>query len=314
MLAPLAAVAACAVHSPRFSGGMYERARGGEQAVPPVVPQPRHATPAHEALEAALGEVHPDCRATVSEALSGRDAASRACRGALLAASKALTPERRTRFGVVERRAVDLTGISLVLAEAHRCRRWPLRIGGDDVLTAAGSRNAQCRQRRFSGVVPVYAYRAGEATPHAVAELDVRDGVARLSFAGLERQFIALGVDDPWTLTRLELGDDAWAGQVDLVAVRRILGSFHYEWVEAGLGSPGLFVAAHPDHPRTGDAEALAFEASLADQERDYLAVSRGEMSPGTFLDRHVWSPYRSSVAQMGVGASTGSAASAETR
>jgi hypothetical protein len=42
--------------------------------------------------------------------------------------------------------------------------------------------------------------------------------------------------------------------------------------------------------------EALAVEARLSREERDYLQVAKGELAPQTFLERHLWSPYRQSV------------------
>ena len=44
----------------------------------------------------------------------------------------------------------------------------------------------------------------------------------------------------------------------------------------------------------------MDFEAALARQEADYLAVAEGELSVADFLHRHIWSPYRRSVSAMG--------------
>jgi len=270
-------------------------------------PPPRVASPPVAALDRALPSVSIECRERVERALLGPGpgapvpAMPSVCAAALREAVLLLAPRRAVRFGVVERRAVDLNGITLVLETARGCRRWPVRVAGLDILTPLAARAAQCRLERYEGSLPVFGFTEdAPGRPVEVATLDVREGIARLTYADLDRQSATRDASHPWKLTRLQLGDAAWAGQVDLTAVRDILGSYHFEWVARGRGAPGLFVAAHPDHARQGDAEALSFEASLSQQERDYLAVSRGEMAPAAFLDRHVWSPYRTSVAQMG--------------
>jgi hypothetical protein len=94
--------------------------------------------------------------------------------------------------------------------------------------------------------------------------------------------------------------------------MREFIANWHFEWVRRGRGAPGLFVARHPGHERAGAARALAVEGILARQERDYLAVARGELLPREFLSRYAWSPYRRSVKAMAAGQSPAQRRSAE--
>lgn len=281
---------------------------------------PALAVPDPTALDAVLEGEPAECQASIRARLLGRargtesggpEPAAAGCSGALARARKALAPAPDLRFGLVDRRVVELTGVSLELGVASRCPTWPQRPAGFFVLTSASARAAGCRTRPWSGALPVYAYTAGRdaAAPGGgvrIATVRVDEGVVRLDFDDLSRRAALSDQGSLWSFAWLELGDGGWAGAIDLVALRRILADYHIEWIRRGRGAPGLFMAAHPDAPQLDEASGLAFEADLARQARDYLAVSRGEMPPHEFLQRHLWSPYRGSVRKMAADAIRG--------
>lgn len=142
-------------------------------------------------------------------------------------------------------------------------------------------------------------------------ESDV-DGRVTLDFAELDAALRSRGMPSLDAFVRLELGNRGWAGVLDLGRMREFIADWHFEWVRRGRGAPGLFVARHPEHERAGAARALAVEGILARQERDYLAVARGELLPREFLWRYAWSPYRRSVEAMAAGRSAAEKPSAE--
>lgn len=200
---------------------------------------------------------------------------------------------------MVERRRFDLAGGRLVLAVAGKCKAWPLREQDGAVLEASAARAAGCRLRRYAGAVDVWVQRGDGAWERVeviqtdaagVLEVDLRR-VDRLLRTGRGR-----GLSD---YTRLALGSGGWAGTVDLERLRAVTALWHFAWIQRGRGAPGLFAHLYPDHPRTPDARALAVEAVLARQERDFRAVADGELRPELFLERHAWSPYRTPVREM---------------
>jgi hypothetical protein len=203
--------------------------------------------------------------------------------------------EPKARFGWLEQRKIDLRRLRLILGEARRCRTWPLLEPGETVLWGKQVREARCNRQRFEGALPVVGVTAaGERVP--AFEAEIANGVFELDYARLDRRLRLEGHGGLDAFDRLELGTGAWAGTVDLVRLRQFLADWHYRWVQMGRGVPGLFVARNPEHVSADSGRALATEARLARQEHDYLAVASGDLSPLAFLDRHLWSPYRSSV------------------
>lgn len=208
---------------------------------------------------------------------------------------------RRDVFGFVERRQVDLASLRLVLGLAKRCRQWPLRSPGRDVLRRNDAHEAGCRLRRFQGEVSLtfIDHEGGRTTPLPPVRTNL-DGKLELRFATLDRALRALGVGSLHDYARIELGEQAWAGYVDLSQLLRFRADWHLAWVARGRGSPGLFAVQHPDHPGADEARTLAADAQLARQQRDYQRVRRGKLPARSFLDRYRWSPYRRRVEAVG--------------
>jgi hypothetical protein len=255
------------------------------------------------------------CRVQVrAELLRGRRQNERCSPVRVEAAKRVLRTElRRPAFGVVESRRIDLAGIHLVVSSARRCRQWPLRSPKSTVLELPGARAARCSIRRYEGTLEVSAVEPdGTRWPDVLEiESDV-DGRVTLDFAALDAALRSRGMPSLDAFARLELGKRGWAGVLDLGRMREFIANWHFEWIRRGRGAPGLFVARHPRHERAGAARALAVEGILARQERDYLAVARGELLPREFLSRYPWSPYRRSVRAMEAGRSTRDESSAE--
>ena len=204
---------------------------------------------------------------------------------------------RRDAFGFVEQRAVDLTSLRLVLGEARRCRQWPLRSPGRDVLRRTDVAAAGCRLLRHQGEVAVVLVdREGRRRQPLPPMQPDRDGRLELRFAELDHALRVLGEGTLESYARIELGDDGWAGHVDLEQLLRFRADWHLTWLLRGRGTPGLFAVRHPEHPGADDARTLAAEALLERQARDYERVAAGELSARAFLDRHPLSPYRRRV------------------
>lgn len=204
---------------------------------------------------------------------------------------------RRDAFGFVEQREVDLASLRLVLGEARRCRQWPLRSPGRDVLRRTDVATAGCRLRRYQGEVAMVLVdrEGGRRQPLPPMPTD-RDGRLELRFAELDHALRVLGEGTLESYARIELGDDGWAGHVDLEQLLRFRADWHLAWLLRGRGTPGLFAVRHPEHPGADDARTLAAEALLERQARDYERVEAGELSARAFLDRHPHSPYRRRV------------------
>jgi len=165
------------------------------------------------------------------------------------------------------------------------------------------TRAARCRIRRYEGTIKVSAIAKDGTRWLDVLELESDvDGRVTLDFAALDAVLRSRGMPSLAAFERVELGTKGWAGVLDLGRMRGFIADWHFVWVRRGWGSPGLFVARHPGHERAGAARALAVEGVLARQERDYLAVARGELLPRAFLWRYAWSPYRRSVRAMSAG------------
>lgn len=230
-----------------------------------------------------------------SELITGRRRDG-ACAQDREAVGRALV-DRRDGFGFVEQRAVDLASLRLVLGEARRCRQWPLISPGRDVLRRTDVAAAGCRLRRHHGEVAVVLVdrEGGRREPLPPMHTD-RDGRLELRFAELDHALRVLGEGTLEGYVRIELGDDGWAGHVDLEQLLRFRADWHLTWLLHGRGTPGLFAVRHPGHPGADDARTLAAEALLERQARDYERVESGELSARAFLDRHPRSPYRRRV------------------
>ncbi|MEX1369061.1 MAG: hypothetical protein AB1Z98_38395 [Nannocystaceae bacterium] len=203
----------------------------------------------------------------------------------------------RDRFGFVERRVVELATLRLVLGVAKRCRQWPLRSPGRDVLRRNDVDLAGCRVRRYEGPLTLtFIDHEGRASsPLAPLHTDV-DGRLMLRFSSIDQALRALGRGELADYTRIELGDDAWAGHVDLDQLLRFRADWHLSWIRRGRGTAGLFAAEHPEHPGAEQARTWAADARLARQEQDVARVESGELTARDYLDRHPWSPYRRRV------------------
>jgi hypothetical protein len=206
---------------------------------------------------------------------------------------------RGTAFGVVERKAVDAAGVRLVVAKANGCRRWPLRRARRTTLDQATANSAGCRVSRYRGKVTLSVRNRGGVAVSMLIRTDV-DGRADASFAEIDEWLEEHEGRSLDSFDVLELGVGGWAGSIDLGRVRKLTADLHLGWVVRGWGVPALFAKRHPTHAGESDARALAVESQLARQEHDYRAVARGEMSARAFLSRHVWSPFRISVGEMG--------------
>jgi hypothetical protein len=200
------------------------------------------------------------------------------------------------RFGVVDHRRVDLAKVRMRLSEAMLCKGWPLTEVAGQVLHPTDAQRAGCVLRPYRGKVTVTAV-SNAGTRRPVLELQAdRDGAVAFEFSEADAALRAdtdLGLD---AYARLEIGASAWAGAVDLVKLREFLADWHFAWVSRGRGSAALFAKRHGEHPRRADAEAFAIEARVVRQEEDFHAVAEGRMEPVSFLQRHVWSPFRRAV------------------
>lgn len=264
--------------------------------------EPRGVAVAEPTAQAAVADVgDAACRATIAadlragERAKGNDpcAFHRDRVGARLIASTRPRPV----FGIVEEMKPRLPGVALVLSVAHHCTRWPLRSVGEPSLAVGEVAAFGCRVRRYHGplALDVVAVDGSAETIHVAATDE--DGRVYVPFAELDALLRARGRPGLFEHATLLLGADGWAGRVDLAAVRAQLADWHLTWVTRGRGLPGLFAALHPDHPEAQAMRGRALQATLKRQEADAKAVERGELSPRRFLERHVWSPYRSLVA-----------------
>ena len=119
-----------------------------------------------------------------------------------------------------------------------------------------------------------------------------RDGRTTLRFAAIDRALRALGAGSLDDYARIELGQAAWAGYVDLGQLLRFRADWHFNWVTRGRGTPGLFAVRHPEHVAASQARTMDAEARLARQLRDYERVRADEFPAHAYFQRHVWSPY----------------------
>lgn len=250
------------------------------------------------ALAQAL-EIAPNrCREPLASAFEAGDR-PRSCGEESHAVGHTLVKLTHRQFGFVDQRAVDLRGVSLILVRARGCHEWPLRAPGYAVLTRPEVHAAGCRFSRYSGPLEVTAFEADGTSYPGILQLEADEGAVRLVFSEADAVLRAHGFRGLDNFEQLQIGRGGWAGTVNLRRLREFMAVWHFVWVVRGRGAPALFTALHPEHPRVKDAQALAVEAALGRQERDYLAVARDEMTARRFLERYVWSPYRRSVAAM---------------
>ncbi len=203
------------------------------------------------------------------------------------------------RFGVVDHRDVSLARVRMRLSEGLLCRGWPLPERSGQVLHTTDAQRAGCILRPYRGPVTLSAVTM-DGRRHRVLQLEAdRDGRVSFEFSEADaalREATDTGLD---SYARLEVGASAWAGVVDLVRLRSFLADWHFTWVKQGRGSAALFAKRHGTHPRGRDAQTYAVEARVVRQEADYNAVAEGRMEPVSFLQRHVWSPFRHAVEQL---------------
>lgn len=251
------------------------------------------------AAEAAVAGTPEPCRREVAAELRAGQRASAEPRCGVegrRASERLLESRRRPVFGIVERRTVRLSGVTLVLSEAHRCERWPLREAGRVDLEPGTAIAAGCQIRRYRGSVKIAVVTAeGARTPVLTLDTD-EDGQLEVTFAELDGLLRIRGLGGLMRHEALLIGEHAWAGRIELAAVRAQLAEWHLTWVGRGRGTPALFTALHPDHPGAAVTRARSLEATLRRQADDAEAVKRGELTPRRFLERHTWSPYRALV------------------
>lgn len=262
----------------------------------PAVGAPRRSLRAVEVPAAeveALGvELSDRCRAQVRDELARGRRKDRGCAEDRALIGRAAVGTRDA-FGFVERQQVDLTSLRLTLGVARRCRQWPLRQPRRDVLRRTDVAEAGCRLRRYRGELSLtFVDRAGRRSASLDPMRTDRDGRVTLRFADIDRTLRALGAGSLDDYVRIELGEAAWAGHVDLEQLLRFRADWYFNWVSRGRGTPGLFAVRHPEHAAASDARTMDAEARLARQLRDYERVRAGELPADAYFDRYVWSPY----------------------
>jgi hypothetical protein len=264
-------------------------AAAGSDRVRPVQVEPK-------AVEGLEVELSTRCGALVRAELVEGQRRGDGCGRDREAAGRALVG-RRDAFGFVERREVSLVELRLVLGVGQRCRQWPLRSPGRDVLRRTDVDRAGCRLRRYQGEVSlVLVDREGRRHEPLPPVRTDRDGRVVLRFAALDRALRALGEGALDDYMRIELGAAGWAGHVDLAQLLRFRADWHWTWLVQGRGAPGLFAVRHPEHPGADDARTMAAEALLDRQAREFERVEAGALSARAFLERYPRSPYRRRV------------------
>jgi hypothetical protein len=257
--------------------------------------------------------LEPACRSSVRAALEVGESVDTCARASAKAQRRVAIREPGARYGTVDGQKVDLRQMRLVLGEARSCARRPLRRMGESVVRGAVARQAGCAIRPYEGPIEIAGIDEKGVRSERVLVLAARSGVLLLDFARVDHLLRRGGRTGLDVFDRLELGRDGWAGTVNLERLREFQAAWHTKWVEDGRGSPGLLVHARPPTDPFL-AETLSVEARLGREERDYLEVARGALSPAAFLDRHIWSPYRASVLAIESGRGDAFKPPAETR
>jgi hypothetical protein len=266
----------------------------GQQRFAPQEPLPAIA-PRMLVAEASV-RADTSCRSVLRRQLETGVRRLGDCDATESTAARRVVAAHGVRFGIVDHRKIDLAKVRMRLSEAVWCRGWPLPDEPGHVLHTTDAQQAGCVVRPYRGKVTLTAV-GHDGARHEVQVLDAdRDGLLAFEFSEIDAALRAdtdRGLDD-WV--RLEIGAAAWAGAVDLAKLRGFLADWHFTWVSQGRGSAALFAKRHREHPRRGDAEAIAVEARVVRQEQDFHAVAEGRMEPVAFLQRHVWSPFRRAV------------------
>lgn len=252
-----------------------------------------------QAAAAAVSRMPAQCRDEVAAALAAGEQRQGPCAiQGMRAAEEILARAKQRSFGMVERQTVRLASVALVLSQAHHCRRWPLRAAGEVALDVGAVRAAGCSVRRYVGPLQVaVAASDGGVLPVMTVRTD-DDGHIEVVFAELDALLRTRGQGGLFSFAELVIGAQGWAARVALPELQAQLAEWHATWIGRGRGSPGLFVALHPDDAATTTMRTRALEATVKRQADDAAAVERGELSARRFLERHVWSPYRSVVEQ----------------
>ena len=246
--------------------------------------------PTREAAAQVLAS--SSCRGSLLVELAQGRSAVEGCAPDRARLGRALARRSGRSFGFVERRDVTLAHLRVVLGEARRCKRWPLRTADREVLDPRDVEGAGCRKRRYEGPVAVTVHDAEGRSLTLPPVFADRDGNATIDFAEVDAHVRLAGGGTLRQWSSIELGHDGWAGKVDLRRLRAFRADWYRRWVSTGRGVPGLFVVAHPDHAEVDDVEALAIEARAQRQQADYEAVRAGNLSAAEFLLRYPWSPF----------------------
>jgi len=248
---------------------------------------------------AVVARLPAACRSEVAAALTAGEQLAGSCAAIRDRAAQEVLAEGQARsFGMVERTTIRLASVALVVSQAHLCRRWPLRAAGQSELDVGAARAAGCSVRRYHGPLSIAVReRDGTVLPVMTVRSD-DDGRAEVMFAEVDALLRARGRGGLMTFSALLVGADAWAAHVELPELRAQLAEWHATWIGRGRGTPGLFAALHPEDGAAAQMRVRALEATVQRQADDAAAVDRGELSARRFLERHVWSPYRSLVEQ----------------
>lgn len=166
-------------------------------------------------------------------------------------------------FGFVASREVDLRAVRLVVGRAVMCRRWPLRQREASVLRVDDVQAAGCRTHRVRRPIPVSVVRDdGSRHDRIVMLAPSGDGRVTLGYGELDVELRARGLGPLEDFARVEIGEGAWAGVVDLARLRGFRASWHLHWLGDGHGSRRLFDARYPEltavpAPRSRDAQSV---------------------------------------------------------
>ncbi len=265
--------------------------------------EPLSAVAPSELADQVAARAGEDCgEALRGQLLSGRAQAG-SCNAVESTAARVTILHNGVKFGIVEHRDVELDRVRLRLSEAGLCKGWPLPIDDDAgvVLRGRDADRAGCVLRPYRGALVLTAIDE-EGNRHQAAMLEVdKDGEVVFEFAAVDASLRRGGGHGLDAYAWLELGETAWAGTINLERMRGFIADWHFVWVARGRGSAALFAERHADHPRSGDAQAMALEARLERQRDDFDAVAEGKMTASAFLERHVWSPFRQAVEELTV-------------
>lgn len=205
----------------------------------------RNAVANEAELARAGAKLIGDCRQPLLDELARGQRSAAGCELERAQAGRAAV-RLGTSFGFVASREVDLRGVRLVVGRAELCRRWPLRAADASVLRPSDIEDARCKQRRTREPLRVTVIaRAGKRIADVHALLPDADGRVTFDYAELDLRLRALGLGNLDDYATVELGEDAWAGTVDLQRLREFRAAWHLRWVREGRGSAGLFAVRY---------------------------------------------------------------------